>query len=463
MSLPQVSPEPPQDTPQPFPQPTLREWLEKTPYAAYAYSYPHKTAYRKLSPPVSLNQVWQNENRESLFLYLHVPFCEMRCGFCNLFTTVRHDDELENPYLAALENQARQVREAIAPAHFARMAIGGGTPTFLSENGLHRLFDIAEEIMGARPLDIPVSVETSPLTATPEKLQVLLDRGATRISIGVQSFVESETRAAGRSQKTGEVLQALHNIRALEFPHLNVDLILGLPGQTRETLEVSLFSALHFAPEEIYLYPLYVRPLTGLGKRAEQGKAEAENEARLELYRTGRDFLLANGYRQISLRMFQKAQLRSDNAPLYCCQQDGMIGLGAGARSYTQALHYSSEYAVGASGVRKILDNYMKRPADSFGVADYGFVLDEDEQKRRYLIQSLGQIEGLSFAAYALHFGSDAREDFPQLRELEELNLMRNDGADLYPTPAGLENADVIGPWLASASVRAQMETFALR
>ncbi|HEY0073306.1 MAG TPA: STM4012 family radical SAM protein [Abditibacteriaceae bacterium] len=455
---------------------SLKQWLQKTPYAAYSYSYPHKTAYRKLSPPFALQDVWQSENREALFLYLHVPFCEMRCGFCNLFTTVRHDDEMEKPYLAALEIQARQVREAIAPAQFAGLAIGGGTPTFLSAAGLHRLFDIAEEIMGARPLDIPVSVETSPLTATPEKLQILKSRGANRISIGVQSFVESEVRAGGRAQKTDDVLAALNAIRDANFSTLNIDLILGLPGQTTESLQVSLYAALQFRPEEIFLYPLYVRPLTGLGKRAQNGKIEVENLARRDLYRAGRDFLLENGYHQISLRQFQKTlpprghppalpltKGKGECGPVYCCQQDGMIGLGAGARSYSSTLHYSGEYAVGATGVREILHNYMARPAVSFDYADYGFQLNEEEQKRRYIIQSLGHVEGLNFVAYADYFGSEAMAEFPQLRELEELGLMQNDGTGLRPTSAGLENADVIGPWLASHQVRSQMETFALR
>ncbi len=451
------------------PMNSLKEWLEKSPYAAYSYSYPHKTAYRPLAPPISLKDAWQSENRDALFLYLHIPFCEMRCGFCNLFTTVRHDDELENPYLNALENQACHVREAIAPAHFARMAIGGGTPTFLSVAGLHRTFDIVEEIMGARPLDIPVSVETSPLTATPEKLEVLASRGANRISIGVQSFVESETKAAGRAQKTSDVLQALDAIRHLDFRTLNIDLILGLPGQTIETLQVSLYAALQFLPEEIFLYPLYVRPLTGLAKRAEAGKIEAENAARLALYRAGRDFLLDNGYQQISLRQFQKlpspyqGEGLGVGCPLYCCQQDGMIGLGAGARSYSLSLHYSGEFAVGSEGVRAILSDYIKRPAASFDFAGYGFQLDEDEQKRRYIIQSLGYIGGLHFADYTAHFGSEARADFPQLQELEALNFVQNENEILRPTPAGLENADVIGPWLASQNVRAQMQTFDLR
>src|SRR5437868_7114252 len=155
-----------------------------SPYVAYAYSYPHKTAYRPLRPRRKLREVWSGEDKSALFLYLHVPFCEMRCGFCNLFTTANPQLELIDRYMVALRRQARRVREAIGAARYARMAIGGGTPTFLSAAQLGELLAIAGDLGG-----IPISVETSPRTAEEEKLAVLREHGTTRVSIGVQSFV----------------------------------------------------------------------------------------------------------------------------------------------------------------------------------------------------------------------------------------------------------------------------------
>jgi oxygen-independent coproporphyrinogen-3 oxidase len=238
---------------------------------------------------------------------------------------------------------------------------------------------------------IPISVETSPLTARRDRLQVLRERGVKRVSIGVQSFVEAEVAAAGRAQKTATVEAALTRIREAGFPGLNIDLIYGLPGQTVESWLTSLRAALRFAPEELYLYPLYVRPLTGLDRRSPAGE-----DIRLECYRAGRAFLLDAGYAQVSMRMFERtvrgarcavrgegerqrsrptvghgpygapgtghrARERSDQ---YCCQEDGMLGLGCGARSYTRGLHYASEYAVGARGVRGILADYVARPEE---------------------------------------------------------------------------------------------------
>ena len=432
----------------------------REPYAAYAYSYPHKTAYRRLEPPVPLREAWREEDKSALFAYLHVPFCEMRCGFCNLFTTVERDESAPSKYLDALERQVRRVREQIEPQAFARMAIGGGTPTFLNPDELHRLFDISQ-LLGTDPRAIPVSVETSPQTATPERLKVLWECGATRVSIGVQSWIEEEVHGVGRAQKTSRVEESIQRIRETNFPILNIDLMYGLPGQTRRSWLHSLNCALKFAPEEIYLYPLYVRPLTGLGRR--NSDLQREGDARLEFYRTGREKLLSAGYRQVSMRMFQLESAASMEAPVYCCQQDGMIGAGCGARSYTSALHYSSEYAVGAPGVREILSDYISRPDEAFDVADYGFRLNAHEQRRRYLIQSVLQIDGLDFAAYQTRFGSAACDDVPELDELLQLELAEIGDGVLRLNAAGFERSDAIGPWLASSVVRSQMQEFALR
>src|SRR5690349_23467456 len=126
------------------PQRALQALLASTPYVAYTYAYPHKTAYRRFPQPLSLVDLWAGEQRDALSLYIHVPFCEMRCGFCNLFTTVNPAQSLESGYLEALEREAVQTREALGKFRVARFALGGGTPTYLSLEELARLFEIAE-------------------------------------------------------------------------------------------------------------------------------------------------------------------------------------------------------------------------------------------------------------------------------------------------------------------------------
>jgi oxygen-independent coproporphyrinogen-3 oxidase len=183
---------------------------------------------------------------------------------------------------------------------------------------------------------------------------------------------------------------------------------------------------------------------------------------RIELYRAGRDFLRENGYRQISMRLFRAARYNPPPGPDYCCQDDGMVGLGAGARSYATNLHYSTEWAVGAPNIRGIIDDYVNRTPGQMSAADYGCELDAGEQRRRYLIKSLLRIDGVETSAYRGRFGSEVSEDFPGLQELVELGAIDREDARLHLTELGFEWSDAIGPWLFSTTMRSRMESFAL-
>lgn len=442
---------------------TAEQTTATSPYRSYVYAYPHKTAYRRLHDRPPLNTLWAAEPKNTLSLYLHIPFCEVRCGFCNLFTRIGAPDGLTGAYLDALERQAGAVREALGDTdevRFATAAFGGGTPTFLTAPELDRLCDIAEHRMGADLRAVPLSVEASPATATADRLTVLAGRGTTRLSLGVQSFVDSEARAAVRPQRRADVESALARIRDAGIPVLNIDLIYGIDGQTERTWLHSLDAALAWRPEELYLYPLYVRPLTGLGRRG-GGPDPAWDEQRLRLYRVGRDHLLAHGYTQQSMRMFRRTDAPPQGADDYACQTDGMIGLGCGARSYTAGLHYSFDYAVDMHEIRAIIDDYVSRPAADFAHAAYGRRIDADEARRRHLLQSLLQAEGLRLDDYRARFRSTPADHFgPALARFADRGWLTDDGTTLRLTPEGLAHSDAIGPDLFSPAVRAAMAAY---
>ncbi|OKJ07504.1 STM4012 family radical SAM protein [Kitasatospora sp. CB01950] len=441
----------------------------ESPYQSYVYAYPHKTAYRPLPDRPPLAELWRGEKQDALSLYLHIPFCEVRCGFCNLFTRIGSPEGLTTAYLDALERQAGQVREALAAdARFALAAFGGGTPTYLTASELERLCDIAEHRMGADLTAIPLSVEASPDTATADRLRVLAERGTTRLSLGVQSFLDEEAKSAVRPQKRAAVEAALGRVRDAGFPVLNIDLIYGIDGQTVVSWIKSLDAALSWRPEELYLYPLYVRPLTGLGRHTAPTAAPTATAdgtldwdvQRLTLYRAGRDHLLANGYRQVSMRMFRRADGATASTGEYACQTDGMVGLGCGARSYTSKLHYSFDYAVDAREVRRIIDDYVAAP--DFSRAELGWEMTDEETRRRHLVQSLLQGEGVDLTAYRERFGSTPEQDFPaELAEFAAHGWLAGDAQNsLLLSPEGLAWSDAIGPRLFSAGVRARMTEY---
>lgn len=424
-------------------------------FESYAYSYPHKHSYRGFEP-VRLKTLWEQEKKDALFLYLHLPFCEMRCGFCNLFTIANPKDDMVDAYLRALEREAHILRQEVEPSGFAQMAVGGGTPTFLELPQLEKLFEIIRG-MGAVPESIPVSFEMSPQTITAAKAELLLAQGVSRISIGIQSFLETEQKALGRPQKNKEVFAALDLLKKYPFQTLNVDLIYGAQGQTVDSWLFSVDQAIRYEVEEVFIYPLYIRPLTGITK---SGSLPEDN--RWELYLAAKQMLTDAGYRQVSMRMFRRTETDTP-ATFYSCQEDGMIGLGAGARSYTKAVHYSSEYAVARHNIKSIIDRYTARSPDDMRYADYGITLSPEEQQRRFIIKSILHGSGLDMERYRVLYGNSPMHNYPQLQLLIDQGLAIQTGTLLILTCTGIDYSDAIGPWLYSSGIKERINNFALQ
>lgn len=427
-------------------------------YQSYLYSYPHKTAYRHFEKPVDLSELWKDEKKDSLYLYSHIPFCKMKCSFCNLFTVSNPDNNDVDLYLNQLQTEASVLRNILGDFSFAGYAVGGGTPSLLDPKQLARLFSIYSDTLKVDLANTPGSFEISPETITDEKLQLLSDYGVERVSIGIQSFIESEAKSVGRYQNDNLIHPVLEKIANFNFPVFNIDLIYGIPGQTVETWLTSLQTAMQYRPAEIFLYPLYIRPLTSLHKK--NGIQIAETDVRDELYQIGCDFLVAQGYVQDSMRLFRHKSITHTLGSDYSCQEDGMIGLGTNARSYTRDLHYSTEYAVSRSNVNAIVQDYLQKPASAFQQANYGIKLSEDDRKRRYLIKSLLKAEGLHLQDYANLFQENILEAFPELNSLEQMQLATQDNQKIQLTSEGLAYSDLLGHWFISDPVKTKMQEY---
>ena len=334
-------------------------------------------------PPVDLATLWAEEDRSALSLYIHIPFCEMRCGFCNLFS-VTGAREMAAPYLDALRRQAEAAARCLGastrrPLRHRRRHPDRAVARAARSRVRHRRARWAPIRAAA-----PTSVEVSPGTVTPERLAVLKARGVDRISIGVESFVRRRGEAAWDVRSGGRRRNApLAPSATPDFPVLNIDLIYGAEGQSAPDFLRSVDAALGWEPEELYLYPLYVRPHDRAGQDAGAWRRRAPSQwdaQRLACYRAARDRLRDAGYEQVSMRMFRKADAQGWG-PVHRCQEDGMVGLGAGARSYTQGLHYSTEYAVGRAGILDILNGYLACREGQLSRACHGVRLDASERQ----------------------------------------------------------------------------------
>lgn len=453
---------------------SLAQCLEQTAYQSYLYSYPHKTAYRTLEPAVNLQPLWAQEDKSALFLYIHIPFCTMRCGFCNLFTLAQPRGDLAVRYVDQVIEQMRVTADVLEDHQFSNFACGGGTPSFLEASELERIFTSANKLLKLDLGNVPGCIEVAPDTVTTDRLAVCKDMGIDRVSMGLQSFYHGEIQTLVRKQSWQQVDGAIERIRAANFPILNLDLIYGIPGQTVASFLDTLTATLRYAPEELYLYPLYVRPLTGLDKIIKKSKssipvqpithASDQPDLRLEMYSAARDFLRASGYEQVSMRMFRRIDQTPSHKPQinYSCQNDGMVGIGCGARSYTTSLHYSEEYGIARARISDILRSYCERDQQDFQTARYGIALNIQEQQRRFVIQSLLVNPGISFADFKARFGLNCIDTLPQLKELLALDLAYANKDGMVLTDKGMSYADVIGPWLISEPVNQLMHDYDL-
>ena len=267
----------------------------------------------------SLSASWNRRGYASRSLATRMPGIAVSLSACCRFANFAADSATcsrlpirppigRGGYVRRIRCEAEQVRDALQDASFTRLAIGGGTPTFLQVDQLAALLQVATGVMGARPKQIPVSIEASPATATDEKLSLLREFGVDRLSLGVQTFDEQVSVAAWDSHKKRVTLSVrFAAVRAVGFPVLNLDLIYGGEGQTLEGWLVSVRTAIEYRPEELYLYPLYVRALTGLG-----GQQHSWHDQRPLLYAEKQELLLSTQpASRISLQIFKTANART--------------------------------------------------------------------------------------------------------------------------------------------------------
>ena len=459
-------------------------------FVSYSYSYPHKTAYREIQGKRTLRELWSGENRDHLSLYFHIPFCENRCFYCNLFSIARPETQLIANYVQTLRRQAEIYRNEISDFSFARFAIGGGTPSLLNDQHIESLFETATDVLGVKLESTPISFEVSPETLTANKVAVLNRCHVDRVSVGIQTFNEEERKRLGRPFAMDSLRKSLELLMNGNFPSVNFDLIYGIKGQTEQSWVATVQEAVRWNPAEIYLYPLYVRCGTTLGKAGFHWP-----DHRAVFYRVARDILCDAGYEQLSMRHFLKRNDSTEGRCItdteyreflsrrlatigsglfrrsgssYCqprlwdfsefrCQEDGMFGFGCGARSYTRDYHYSFEYSVDRDKSSDAIKRYTRLSDDDFRHAHFGYYLNPEDQKRRYLILSLLRCEGISRGDYLSRFGCDPYFEFAELFELQNRGLLIVEPERLRLNETGIALSDRIGPWLYSHKVRQWM------
>lgn len=411
-------------------------------YCQYMYNYPHKKAYGEIQKLNIINLKEEIESKTS-GLYIHVPFCRSRCGYCNLFSLCGVNDTLMDSYVNTLENEASFIGENFNLA-IDEFIIGGGTPLYLSEDNLEKILSIPKKYFNHKLDDIFIGIETSPKDTTLNKMHLLKKYKVNRISMGIQSFVDEELKSLNRIHRLEDIENALDLLKSANFDTVNLDLIYGIENQTMESFKYSLDRIVEFEPDEIFLYPLYIR---------DNKHINSSGISKYEFYKMGRDFLLENGYSQKSMRRFSLGKNKTSR-----CGFSNSLSLGVGGRSYVGNLHYCNRYTDVQKNIKTLIEAYIDK--ENFSDIDFGFYLDLDEQKRLFLIKNLFTSNGLTLSQYEENFSSKILDDYPIISKWIKDGYFSIIENNIFPTDEGLALSDYLGPKLISEKVQAKMDAW---
>ena len=253
-------------------------------------------------------------------LYVHLPFCAHRCGYCD-FVTATGRDHLHGPYVDAL---LRELREEHDGSPVETVFLGGGTPTFTTLPELRRL-------LHALPPTRELTVEANPETVTPELARELRAAGVDRVSLGAQSFQPHLLRVLERRASPADVARAFAILRGAGFDNLSLDLIYGIPGQTPEELAADLARAIELGPEHVSAYELEAKPGTRF-TIAHGAELERQAERMEDYFERVVDTLTAAGYRWYETANFCRDGKRAEHNLGYWLGHD-YLGVGVGAVS----------------------------------------------------------------------------------------------------------------------------------
>ena len=301
-------------------------------------------------------------------LYIHIPFCQRKCPYCD-FNTYAGLDDYFGDTVDALCHELTRWGERLSRPRVRTVFLGGGTPTLLAPPLLEQLFGAIDDAF-RMTADCEVTSEANPGTVDRDKFSVLAALGVNRLSIGVQSFQADELAFLGRIHSAQEAVTAFEAARAAGIDNINLDFMFGLPDQTPQRWRSTLDRALDLQPEHLSLYSLIVESNTPLHHWVETGQVTPVDEDQAaDLYETAMESLHAAGYRHYEVSNWSCAAADdSELMPAHAARHNLIywrnqeyLGIGPGAHSHLSEIDASGTLRSRRWGNRKSVPGYVRR------------------------------------------------------------------------------------------------------
>lgn len=407
---------------------------------------------------------------KNLGIYVHIPFCIKKCDYCDFISYCDKTEYIEkyiesikkeiNNTVGALSIRNTNKKYQTAPLEnsdyqITTIYIGGGTPSSIDSKYIVDILNTIKNV-GDDAIVVPkeITIEINPGTITEEKLIDYKKAGINRLSIGLQETNNDLLKGIGRIHTYEQFLETYKLARKAGFNNINVDLMIGLPGQSIENIKKSLNKIIELNPEHISVYSLILEEGTRLYKKYQEQRIELpDEELERNMYWYVKNTLENAGYNHYEISNFTREGYESRHN-LNCWNQEEYIGIGTAAHSYINGMRYSNTINIEEYiryvwehldstrvGLEQFLQN-IKINEDSVMIHE---IQTKEDMQKEYMLLGLRKIDGVSIQKFKNKFGQNPIFIFKnELSKLVEANLIIIDGDRIKLTNKGLDLANIV-------------------
>jgi oxygen-independent coproporphyrinogen-3 oxidase len=365
-------------------------------------------------------------------IYIHIPFCVKKCLYCDFYSIT--DLSIANDFLHAIQAEIRLRKNTNYT--FNTIYIGGGTPSSLKpakiQTILETVFSSFDILPGAE-----VTMEVNPGTVDLSDLTAYQEIGINRLSIGIQSFSETNLQFLGRIHSSEDSIKTIMAARKAKFSNISLDLIYGLPGQTRESWITDLQQAITFNPEHLSCYMLTYEPGTPLYRNRQEHLFTPLGEKQAgDLFSTTQHVLKQHGYIQYEISNFGKSKYLYSMHNRKYWQFHPYIGIGPSAHSFSKNTRSWNHRSV-----TEYIDDIKQKKLPIKNTE----ILDKEQQIIEFIYLGLRQTEGISMDEFNKRFGNQFTRVFSHtIKILKEKQLIQTQNNRCFLTPDGMLFLDSI-------------------
>ena len=338
------------------------------------------------------------ENEKPMGLYVHIPFCASKCDYCD-FVSYAMDEEAQRYYLEALMLEIDRYKMKFYEKKFDSLYIGGGTPSIVFDGFIKQLSEkIFSSFCFAEKTEF--TIEVNPASFTREKLMEYCKAGVNRISVGVQCLDEKLLASHGRFQSSEQVKEAFDILKESEFENVSADVMIGLPGQSEESIIETVKFLTDHNVKHISAYTLQVEKYTALYNKIGAGKLQQMSDRRVaSLYKKIASLLRTEGFKRYEISNYARPCFESRHNQKYW---DGTnyLGLGVSAHSYIDNHRICNT---------KRLDIYIDSMYEGRSAVYTREYVTENERKIERIMLALRTSKGLNLQEYQDEFGEDLK------------------------------------------------------